>query len=136
MRVVLDDIAICPTRAHDTDAGLDLYSPCDLFIPAEGDAVVNTGVHVELPAGTVGFIKSRSGLYVHHDITCEGVIDEGYTGAIVVKLLNNGCEPYRVRSGDRIAQLVILPCLKPELEVVEALGETERGRYGFGSTGC
>lgn len=84
---------------------------------------------------TVGFLKSKSGLNVKYGITSEGVIDVGYTGSIMVKLYNHSDKPYRVRKGDKISQLVILPCLLPELEVVDSLEETERGTGGFGSTG-
>ena len=135
MRIELDPKAIMPTRAHDNDAGLDLYACEEQVVPARGAAIFETGVHVELPPGTVGMVKSKSGLNVKHDITSEGVIDEGYTGEIVVKLYNHGPEDYRVERGDKISQLVILPILRPELEVVEELEETERGDDGFGSTG-
>jgi dUTP pyrophosphatase len=72
---------------------------------------------------------------VKHGITSEGVIDAGYTGAIVAKLYNHSEMFYHVRKGDKITQLVILPILTPELEVVDSLDETERGAGGFGSTG-
>lgn len=95
----------------------------------------DTGVHIELPEGTVGFLKSKSGLNVKHDITSDGVIDAGYTGNIVVKLYNHGKKNYFVGKGDKISQLVILPILTPGLEIAESLDETERGDNGFGSTG-
>lgn len=133
MKIKLDDFAIMPTRAHRTDAGLDIYSPIDFTV--EDSFVINTGVHVELPAGTVGFLKSKSGLNVNYGIVSEGVIDEGYTGAIRVKLYNNSGVPVRFRRGEKITQLVILPCFTPEVEQVDELDETERGDKGFGSTG-
>lgn len=155
MRVVLDEGAIMPTRAHDTDAGLDLYARESKVVPAGGSAVFDTGVHIELPKldlmarelsgdcwvdypinfPTVGFLKSKSGLNVKHNITSEGVIDTGYTGSIVVKLYKHGKEDYQVNAGDKISQLVILPILKPSLELVDNLEETERGDKGFGSSG-
>lgn len=135
MRIKLDEGAILPTRAHDTDAGLDIYARNSQIVPAKESAVFDTGVHVELPAGTVGFLKSKSGLNVKHGITSEGVIDVGYTGSIVVKLYNNSGYDYKVKTGDKISQLVILPILTPELEMVDNLDETERGNNGFGSTG-
>ena len=76
MKVMLDSGAFAPTRAHKTDAGLDLRSPICIEVPANGSAVIDTGVHIELPNGTVGFLKSKSGLNVKHDITSEGVIRE------------------------------------------------------------
>lgn len=124
-----------PTRAHEFDAGLDLYSPYPMYVHPGESELFDTGVHIQLPQNTVGFIKSKSGLNVKHGITSEGVIDVGYTGSIMVKLYNHGEKPYLVRKGDKISQLVILPCLLPELEVVDALENTERGTGGFGSTG-
>ena len=135
MKIKLDTGAIMPTRAHATDAGLDLYAMVTQIVPAKESAVFDTGVHVELPYGTVGMIKSKSGLNVKHGITSEGVIDVGYTGSIVVKLYNNSGYDYTVNAGDKISQLVILPMLTPDLEVVDRLGDTERGAGGFGSTG-
>ena len=86
MKIKLDYWGIMPTRAHDTDAGLDLYAPHNEIVPAHGFALFDTGVHVQLPPNTAGMLKSKSGLNVKHGITSEGVIDEGYTGSIVVKL--------------------------------------------------
>lgn len=135
MKIKLDKGAYLPTRAHSTDAGLDLYSRENQIIPAKESAVFDTGVHIKLPLGTVGFLKSKSGLNVKHGITGEGVIDVGYTGSIKVKLYNNSGYDYRVQAGDKISQLVILPILTPELELVDELGESERGENGFGSSG-
>lgn len=135
MKVKLDDFAFIPERAHNTDAGLDLKSPICIEIPARSSAVIDTGVHVDLPIGTVGFLKSKSGLNVNHDITSDGVIDVGYTGSIKVKLYNHGISPYKVLRGDKITQLVVVECHFPDVEIVEELGDTERGNKGFGSTG-
>lgn len=135
MKVKLDDFAFIPERAHNTDAGLDLKSPICIEIPARSSAVIDTGVHVDLPIGTVGFLKSKSGLNVNHDITSDGVIDVGYTGSIKVKLYNHGITPYQVLRGDKITQLVVVECHFPDVEIVEELDDTERGNKGFGSTG-
>ena len=135
MKIMLDEGAYMPNRAHTTDAGLDLFSREDAIIPPHGSHVFDTGVHVELPDGTTGFLKSKSGLNVKHGITSEGVIDVGYTGSIRAKLYNNSNEPYYVESGDKITQLVIIPIVTPELERVDSLEETDRGSGGFGSTG-
>lgn len=75
MNVVLDEGAFLPERAYPTDAGADLRTPIDVEVPAHGSAVIETGVHVELPPGTVGMLKSKSGLNVKHGITSEGVIE-------------------------------------------------------------
>ena len=133
MKIKLDKGAIAPTRAHPWDAGLDLYAMND-------DTVIrgktfDTGVHLEIPEGWVGFIKSKSGLMVNHNITTDGTIDAHYTGSIKVKLFNHGNVSYDVKAGDKIAQLVIVPCMQPRLELVDSLDETDRGDNGFGSTG-
>ena len=137
MKYSLDKNAYTPTRAYPTDAGLDLYSREAYLIKAKGNAIFDTGVHIELPPNTTGFIKSKSGLNVKHGNTGEGVIDYGYTGSIVVKLYNNSDKDYLVKVGDKIAQLVILPILTPTLELVDRLAEPDngRGKNGFGSSG-
>ncbi len=118
MKIKLNEKAFMPTRAHETDAGLDLYSPIEAVVPARGSLCVDTGVHIELPKNTTGFLKSKSGLNVKHGITSEGVIDVGYTGSIAVKLYNNTEDDYLVRRGDKISQLLILTILTPQLELV------------------
>jgi dUTP pyrophosphatase len=136
VKVVLEDGAIMPTRAHDTDAGYDLYAR-DYAIIDSGEAVFfDTGVHIEIPKGYVGFVKAKSGLNRHRGLTCTGVIDSGYTGSIGVTLRNhNGGYNVAVSKGMKIAQLVILPIITPELEQVDSLEGSDRGSGGFGSTG-
>ena len=107
MNIMLDGTALMPKRGHATDAGLDLLSPVDTVIPAHGAVTVDTGVHIELPPNTAGFLKSKSGLNVKHGITSEGVIDVGYTGSVAVKLYNHSGMDYTVRRGDKISQLVV-----------------------------
>ena len=135
MRIKLDEGAYLPTRAHPTDAGMDLYARETQIVPAKESAVFDTGVHIELPIGTVGMLKSKSGLNVKHGITSEGVIDVGYTGSIVAKLYNNSGRDYKVNEGDKITQLVIMPIITPSLELVDELDATDRGDNGFGSSG-
>ena len=135
LKVVLDEGAFMPVRAHKEDAGLDLFSREDKTVPARGSAVFDTGVHVGIPEGYVGFIKSKSGLNIKHGIVGEGVIDAGYTGAIVVKLYNHSDIDYNFSRGDKITQLVILPIACPAPVQVVALNDTDRGEGGFGSTG-
>jgi dUTP pyrophosphatase len=133
---MLEPNAYMPVRAHKTDAGLDLRSRWIRSIPAHGSAEFDTGVHIELPRGWYGKIESKSGLNVKHDVvSCGGVIDEGYTGSIVVKLYNLGDNDYVVSDGDKIAQLVIMPYLAPGIEVVDELSKTDRADNGFGSSG-
>lgn len=135
INIKLDPGAYIPERAHKYDAGLDIRAREDKAVPAGGSAVFDTGVHIELPCYTAGFLKSKSGLNVNHDITSEGVIDTGYTGSICVKLYNHGKNDYFVHSGDKISQLVIVNILCTDVELVPMLEETERGNGGFGSTG-
>ena len=135
MKIKLDECAIKPNRAHEEDAGLDLFSREQVGIMPHSAQTFDTGVHIQLPQNTVGFLKSKSGLNIKYGITSEGVIDEGYTGSIVVKLYNHSDDIYIVRKGDKITQLVILPIEKPTLEIVNELEETSRGENGFGSTG-
>lgn len=136
MKVYLDDGAYMPERAHSTDAGLDIRAMESKTVTAFGTAVFKTGVHIQLPKGTAGVLISKSGLNVKHDITSTGLIDEGYTGEIVVKLHNHGSTSYRVEKGDKISQLVIFPVLYEPVEICAGFdGETERGNKGFGSSG-
>ena len=135
MEIILDDGAYMPSRAHGTDAGFDLRTPKAVTVPAYGSVSVDTGVHVALPSGCAGLLVSKSGLNVRHDITSTGLIDEGYTGSVVVKLYNNGGGDYRLDVGDKITQLVVIPVVCEPLEQVSAFNATERGDNGFGSTG-
>lgn len=139
MKIMLDEGAKMPTRAHPYDAGLDLYAPegegLYCINACGGSVTIDTGVHVQIPEGCVGLVKSKSGLNVKRGLTCTGVIDAHYTGSITVKLYNNHCLRYDVRPGDKIAQLVIVPCVLLPLELVDSLEETDRGDNGFGSTG-
>lgn len=136
LKIMLDDGAIMPTRAHAHDAGLDLYAQEGRIIEAKESAIFDTGVHVLIPEGYVGLLMSKSGLNVKYGLTSEGVIDASYTGSIVVKLYNNSGFDYHVRTGDKISQLLIMPIETPELVPVEEFEEkTERGANGFGSSG-
>lgn len=135
MKVQIDSDAFMPEYAHDTDAGMDIRSPIYGTVPAHGSLVIDSGVHIELPKGHVGMLKSKSGLNVKHDITSEGVIDVDYAGSICVKLYNHGNKDYYVRRGDKITQLVVMPFATVTLEQVEKLEVKGRGENGLGSTG-
>lgn len=135
MEIMLDDGAYMPSRGHRTDAGLDLRTTKAVTVPAYGSVIVDTGVHVALPHGCAGLLVSKSGLNVKHDITSTGLIDEGYTGSIVVKLYNHGGEDHEFEAGDKVTQLVVMPVVCEPLEQVSALNPSERGDNGFGSTG-
>lgn len=135
MKVLLDPEAFAPERAHPDDAGLDIRSPVDAYVPAWGSVDIDTGVHVEIPYSAVGLLKSKSGLHFRNGITSEGVVDCGYNGSIHVKLVNHTDENFHVRRGDKISQLVVLPIYLPHVEIVTRLDDTERGANGFGSSG-
>ncbi len=136
MKVKIDDGGYMPKRAHAADAGFDLYTPELIVVPAHGACVVDTRVHLAIPAGWFGKIESKSGLMVHEGITVPGgVVDSGYTGSIMVKLENHTLAPYKFERGDKIAQIIFLPCLLDDLQQVPDLDATDRGDAGFGSTG-
>ena len=135
MRIKLDPGAFMPVRAHPTDAGLDIRSPFGTVIAPNRSIAIETGVHVQLPPNTCGKIQAKSGLMMHSDILTTGLIDEGYTGQIIVKLFNLGPDAYHINAGDKIAQLVVQPCIYCDVEPVDELEKTERGNNGFGSTG-
>ncbi len=134
----LKDNAVLPTRAHEGDAGLDLYA-CEAAHIGPGERWgVGTGVAVEIPEGHAGLVLPRSGLARDHGISlvnAPGLIDSGYRGELRVLLLNNDpADIFRISAGDRIAQLVLVPVAMAA--VVEAeLADSSRGDGGFGSSG-
>lgn len=135
----LKDEAVLPTRAHEGDAGLDLYA-CEAAHLGPGERwSVGTGVAVEIPEGHAGLVLPRSGLAKKHGIALvnsPGLIDAGYRGEVRVLLLNTDpAETFRVEPGDRIAQLVIAPIALVEPVEVESLSDSARGDGGFGSSG-
>ena len=135
----LNEAAVLPTRAHDGDAGLDLYA-CEAAHIGPGERwSVGTGVAVEIPEGHAGLVLPRSGLAKKHGITlvnAPGLIDSGYRGELRVLLLNTDpADTFRVEPGDRIAQLVISPVVLAEPVEAAALAESARGDGGFGSSG-
>lgn len=124
--------------ARPGDAGVDLRAqvatPREL---APGSRwALRTGISVAIPPGYVGLVLQRSGLARDHGVaTTVGVIDSGYRGEIGVTLINHGQQPYTVVPGERVAQLVIVPCVAPLFAEVDKLPDSERGASGFGSTG-
>jgi dUTP pyrophosphatase len=135
----LDARARLPTRAHNGDAGLDLYALEDAELAPGERATVSTGIAVEIPPGQAGLVVPRSGLAARHGISvvnAPGLIDAGYRGEVRVLLLNTDREqPFVVTAGARIAQLVLVRVELPEPVEVESLTETVRGAGGFGSSG-
>jgi dUTP pyrophosphatase len=128
-----------PSRAHDGDAGYDLYAAERATIGPGERASVGTGIALAIPEGWAGLVLPRSGLAARHGITlpnAPGLIDAGYRGEVRVLLLNTDPrERFEISAGDRIAQLVLVRHESPELIEVESLEETVRGAGGFGSSG-
>ena len=121
-------------------AAMDLHACIDapMVIPAGGQVVVPTGLAVAVPEGYVGIVAVRSSMGIRKGITLSnaiGVIDSDYRGPLGVGLRNTTDTPYVIQPCDRIAQMMIVPVVCPELELVEELDETDRGFGGFGSTG-
>ena len=135
IKVRLDDGAFMPERHYATDAGADIRTPRTFVLPAGGSATVKTGVHVQLPHGTVAMLKSKSGLNVDHGIIGEGVVDEGYDGEIRVKLYNMSENPHIFEAGDKIIQMCVMPVLYPTYVQAEEIEGGDRGSNGIGSTG-
>ena len=134
----LSPSATLPSRAHPTDAGLDLHAAVDLSIPPGETRLVGTGLALELPSGSEAQVRPRSGLALTHNVTVlntPGTIDEGYRGEVGVILINHGRRVFEVRSGMKVAQLVVQPTLDVDVVAVDSLSDTPRGDGGFGSTG-
>lgn len=128
---------ILPVRAHEADAGADLRaSRYEIFMPGE-IKTVPTGVRVSIPEGCFGLLAARSSLCKRGLLMANGVgiVDAGFTGEIKVPLFNAGNTPSNVLAGERIVQLVVIPCELPTFKLVDELEDTERGEGGFGSTG-
>lgn len=128
-----------PEYAHPGDAGADLHASEDVILAPGERVTVGTGVSIALPDGYAAFVVPRSGLAFKHGITIvnsPGTVDAGYRGEVKVSLLNTDrTEPYTIRAGDRIAQIIITPVSRARFVPVERLPGSERGEGGFGSTG-
>lgn len=135
IKVKLEPGAIMPKKAHDTDAGFDLFCPMNLYV-AYGTPI-DTGVHMEIPKGYCGLVVARSSIY-KTGVDCMGVIDSDYRGTIKVVLnaFRKDCNKWYWQKGQRIAQLLIVAVPEVHLEEVTELSETDRGDGGFGSTGA
>lgn len=136
----LNPMAIIPTRAHSTDAGLDLYACTGekIIIAPHQTIKVSTGLAIELPDGYFGAVFARSGLATKQGLrpaNAVGVCDSSYRGEYIVALHNDTDIPQMINPMERIAQLVVMPYLPVELVEVDELSDTERGAGGFGSSG-
>lgn len=136
--VKLMEEAMIPKYAHLDDSGMDLFSIEEKEIKSGEVSLIKTGISIELPKNTEAQIRPRSGLALKNGITVlntPGTIDEGYRGEICIILINHSKTTFKIEKNMKIAQMVIMPVLKPEIKIVNNLSETERGDNGFGSTG-
>lgn len=130
--------AILPQYAHPGDAGMDLFSVEALELGPGEYRMVKTGVSIELPPGTEGQVRPRSGLAAKQGVTVlnsPGTVDAGYRGEVCVILINHGRAPFRIEPGMKIAQLLVKSVLTVDVQEVAELTDTPRGAGGFGSTG-
>ena len=126
-----------PSQKHASDIGYDISSSTDVTLKSNEVTLVNTGIAISLPQQCAGFVLPRSGLSTKHKITLinsPGLIDPGYTGELLVPLMNHGGKDYEIKAGDRIAQLVLINTNKVDFKLVDSLPETDRSSGGFGST--
>ena len=126
-----------PSKKHESDIGYDISSAENIVVTSNEVTLVKTGIAISLPAQCAGFVLPRSGLSTKHKITLinsPGLIDPGYTGELLVPLINHSTEDYEIKIGDRIAQLVLINTNKVEFKIVDRMPDTERSSGGFGST--
>ena len=134
----LSEAAIMPSYAHPGDAGLDIFSNEELTLKPGEYRTVKTGIAIELPPSTEAQVRPRSGLASRHGITVlnsPGTIDEGYRGEICVIMINHSKTDFKIEPGMKIAQMIVSPVVKAEIEEIDNMSETKRGEGGFGSTG-
>lgn len=130
--------AVLPAYAHPSDAGMDVRSVEDVTLAPGKRALVHTGLVMLLPPMYEAQVRPRSGLALKNGVTVlntPGTIDSGYRGEIGVILVNLGNEPFCVRKGDKVAQIVVAPVTQPEIAETDEVDVTDRGNGGFGSTG-
>ena len=126
-----------PSQKHASDIGYDISASDDVTLKSNEVTLVSTGIAINLPQQCAGFVLPRSGLSTKHKITLinsPGLIDPGYTGELLVPLMNHGNKDYEIKAGDRIAQLVLVNTHDVDFKVVDSLPETDRSSGGFGST--
>lgn len=135
---LLTNEALVPKKQHELDIGYDLASVENTTLLSKQVTLVRTGLSISLPAGLAGFILPRSGLATKHQITLinsPGLIDPGYTGEILIPLINHSDINYNISKQERVAQLVLVNSDNVEFDIVDELNVTERSSDGFGSTG-
>lgn len=134
---ILNEYAQLPTRGSKDAAGLDLYCPFHIKVPADSQKKIPLGIAVEIPKGHMGLLVPRSSMS-KTPLRCAnsvGIIDADYRGELSIAYENVSCSDYTIFRGDRIAQLIIVPIAIVDVEEAQTLSETERGDGGYGSTG-
>lgn len=131
----ISENAYLPERAHDNDAGADLFSIEEVHIQPHSPAMIKTGIEIALPRKTCGFIWGKSSIESKGLIVTAGLIDEGYRGEVIVCLFNLTDKIQIIEKGQKIAQLVVMPVYYPKFKEVKDLPKSKRGIFGFGSTG-
>ena len=129
--VLMNDDAIIPTPASKRSAGLDLYSSIDVNIDINSIKIMNTGIRVSLPRNSYGSIRDKSSLAAKGILISGGVIDNDYTGEIIV-IMTSLIESTKIEKGQKIAQLIVSNITYPEIKLVKSLKDTERNDKGFG----
>lgn len=136
IKVMLEEGAKMPTKAHEHDAGFDLYSREDKIIFPDSSYTFETGVHMAITPGYAGLLVSKSGLNKNLNVQSTGLVDADYTGSIGVTLYNHGSGMVHIKKGQKISQIVIMPIAYAKLVLSDSLEATERGDGGFGSSGA
>lgn len=134
MKFAVDEGGFAPVREHKTDAGVDLRTPRNVIISPHSSEFVDLLVRVEIPKGYVGLLTSKSGL-MNKEIKTTGTIDCGYSGTIGCRIFNHSNGHVLFKRGDKVTQLVVMPCITDEVEIVDEIKAGDRGENGFGSTG-
>jgi dUTP pyrophosphatase len=137
LKVYLENNKAIFDAPSDGDSGFDLRAINTHFILPDEQRAIETGVYVAIPEQCVGIIRDRSSMALKHVVVQGGVIDPSYRGELIVLLRNLGRVPFEIRIGDKIAQMVVSPCITTAVKVrsLSDLGDTMRGDKGFGSTG-
>ena len=135
MKFAVDEGGFAPVREHKTDAGVDLRTPRSVIILPHSSEFVDLLVRVEIPKGYVGLLTSKSGL-MNKEIKTTGTIDCGYSGTIGCRVFNHSDSIAVFNRGDKVTQLVVMPCITDEVEIVDEIKAGDRGENGFGSTGA
>ena len=131
--VLMNNNAIIPIRASKRSAGLDLYSSINACIEVGSIKKINTGICISLPENSYGSIRDKSSLAAKGLLTLGGVIDNDYTGEIII-IMTSLIEPIKIKQGQKIAQLIVSNIMYPEIKLVKFLKNTERNDKGFGET--